>query len=229
MKESIYTIPISEVFEPKCGCPLCSLNTKLESRWVEYITGAAMMEPDVRTETNKHGFCSRHFDMMLLQRNRLSVALMLQSRLEYIGQTLCEPPAHGVFTAKAAATQVDSCFICQKLNGEFSRICGNIAALWARDADFQSLYSQQEYLCYPHYRMLWQASAKLRAPQAKAFLRESAALTLKKLLPLKENVDSFCNLFDYRNAGSQRPDKQISGAIEAAICYLTSVEDKKES
>ena len=25
MRDSIYTIPISEVFEPKCGCPICRM------------------------------------------------------------------------------------------------------------------------------------------------------------------------------------------------------------
>ena len=24
MRDSIYTIPVSEVFEPKCGCPICA-------------------------------------------------------------------------------------------------------------------------------------------------------------------------------------------------------------
>ena len=56
MKETIYTIPINEAFEAKCGCPLCTLRRKLERDSVEYIMGAAMMEPDVRIETNKRGF-----------------------------------------------------------------------------------------------------------------------------------------------------------------------------
>ena len=58
MKESIYTIPISEAFEPKRDCPFCTLKNELERHFVEYITGAAMMEPDVRIQTNKQGFCN---------------------------------------------------------------------------------------------------------------------------------------------------------------------------
>lgn len=30
-----------------------------------YITGAAMMEPDVRLETNRLGFCKEHFDQII--------------------------------------------------------------------------------------------------------------------------------------------------------------------
>ena len=47
MRESILTIPISEIFEPKCGCPICTMRNTLESHTTEYIMGAAMMEPDV--------------------------------------------------------------------------------------------------------------------------------------------------------------------------------------
>ena len=65
MKESIYTIPLTEVFEPKDGCPICRLRDILEKRMVDYITGAAMMELDVRIETNKKGFCLNHYNQML--------------------------------------------------------------------------------------------------------------------------------------------------------------------
>lgn len=37
MRDNIYTIPVSEVFEPKCGCPICRLRDTLENRCVEYI------------------------------------------------------------------------------------------------------------------------------------------------------------------------------------------------
>ena len=94
MKESIYTIPVSEVLEPRDGCPLCRMQDTLEKRAIEYIMGAAMMEPDVRQETNRQGFCSNHYNMMLSQRNRLSLALMLQSRLaELLDQNLSIQPA----------------------------------------------------------------------------------------------------------------------------------------
>ena len=79
MREDITSIPVSEVFEPKDGCPICCMRNLLEQRVAEYITGAAMMEPDVRIETNKLGFCYDHYRLILKQRNRLGVALMNRS------------------------------------------------------------------------------------------------------------------------------------------------------
>lgn len=82
MRESILTIPITDVFEPKCGCPIYRIRDTLEQHTIEYIMGAAMMEPDVRIETNKAGFCKEHFEQMRACKNRLSLALMLQTHLQ---------------------------------------------------------------------------------------------------------------------------------------------------
>ena len=88
MREDITSIPISEVFEPRDGCPICRMRDMLEARVVDYITGAAMMEPDVRIETNKQGFCFPHYQMMLAKRNRLGVALMLESHLDELDKQI---------------------------------------------------------------------------------------------------------------------------------------------
>ena len=53
MAEKIYTIPINEAFDKTLesetpDCPLCLMRNMLEKNELERITGAAMMEPDVR-------------------------------------------------------------------------------------------------------------------------------------------------------------------------------------
>ena len=37
MRESILTIPISEILEPKEGCPICRMRDMLEQRTVECV------------------------------------------------------------------------------------------------------------------------------------------------------------------------------------------------
>jgi hypothetical protein len=226
MKDSIYTIPISEVFEPKCGCPLCALYKTLEERWVDYITGAAMMEPDVRVETNRHGFCGRHFEMMLGQRNRLSVALMLQTRLAWIDENLDTAPKTSLFHKEESTAQGD-CFVCGRIDAEFRRIGSNIAAVWAREPDFRDLYAAQEFLCHPHARLLLTAgNATLKGTARAGFHEATATLTRKRLRAVKENIDAFCTLFDYRNAHAGQPDKEVAVAVERAIAYLTSGDEE---
>lgn len=82
MKETIYTIPVSEAFEKDCECPLCVLETKLENEYVEYVLGASLMEPDNRKKTNDQGFCRKHFEMVYnKQENKLGLALMMDTHM----------------------------------------------------------------------------------------------------------------------------------------------------
>ena len=83
MRDDICTIPVSEVFEVNDGCPICRMRDTIERRIIDYIMGDAMMEPDVRIETNRLGFCEHHYDKMLSHRGRLQLSLMLQIELYY--------------------------------------------------------------------------------------------------------------------------------------------------
>ena len=126
MRYDITNIPIAEVFEEMDGCPICRLRNTLENRAVEYITGAAMMEPDVRIETNKKGFCLDHYRQILGQRNRLSVALMLESHLEEVEkQIFSGPPLLGKNAkkqAKSAGRTGCTCFVCEQMEDAMEKM-----------------------------------------------------------------------------------------------------------
>ena len=119
MRYDITNIPVAEVFEERDGCPICRLRDQLEQRVVEYITGAAMMEPDIRIQTNRKGFCIDHYRQMLARRNRLSVALMLESHLDEMEKEIFAGlPLVGKSPRKqemAAARRTDDCWICSQM------------------------------------------------------------------------------------------------------------------
>lgn len=218
MKESIYTIPISDAFEGLAGCPFCEIRHTLERRWVEYITGAAMMEPDVRQKTNESGFCRKHFDMMLKQKNRLSVALMLQTHLDELGEKLM---SKSILSGKSGI-DVESCFVCEKIDTEFDRLLENTVVFWAREHDFQEMYMQQKYVCLPDCSaVLKAAKKKLRGRQLADFAGVTRELAAKRLFLLKSDIDAFCMLYDYRSAGSAPPSTEVAESIERAILFLT--------
>lgn len=218
MKESIYTIPISEAFETAEGCPFCEIRRTLVRRWVEYITGPAMMEPDVRQKTNELGFCGEHYAMMLEQKNRLSVALMLQTHLAELGGKLTSKPS---FSNKNDLN-IESCFICERISTEFDRILENTAVFWAREEGFHKLYMQQKYVCLPDCgAVLKSARKKLRGKQFAEFANVTRDLTAKRLFSLKSDIDAFCKLFDYRSAGGGPPSEDVAESIERTITFLT--------
>ncbi|MGN1089536.1 MAG: DUF6062 family protein [Huintestinicola sp.] len=225
MRESILTIPISEILEPREGCPICRMRDMLEQRTVEYIMGAAMMEPDVRIETNRAGFCRTHFTQMLGQKNRLSLALMLQSHLDEVHKGLFSRKK--LFEPKNARKQKlseinESCFVCEKIDWGMERLMRTFFEMTA-NADFRQLLREQEYICLPHYDLLQSLAPKyLQKQELDRFVSLCGELSEKYLLVLYEDVSKYCSMYDYRNTGKDADWGNSKDSIERAIAYLTS-------
>ncbi len=225
MRDSIYTIPVNEVFEPKAGCPICQLRNTLEERSVEYIMGAAMMEPDVRIETNKHGFCKTHYDQMLKQKNRLSLALMMESRLLELQQNLTpgQAPEKGGLFKKKETVKTDSCFVCNKIDWALERMFDTVLKLYAGEPSFRILYQAQDHLCLQHYKQLTgYAIGKMDKKMIKPFLSDSEKLCRNYLDEVQNDVSHYCKMFDYRNSGADADWGNSRDSIERAVYFLTS-------
>lgn len=228
MKDTIYTIPISEVFEPKEGCPICRMRDMLEERSIEYIMGAAMMEPDVRVETNRTGFCEDHLRRMLPRKNRLSIGLMFQSHLDYLRQEIIgtAAPMRGKDPrTEKAKTVAGGCFVCGRIAQSMDRMLDTTLRMWEKEQSFRTLFSEQEFLCFPHYqRLLCTAQEKLGRKIYPAFSEAIGLLALKKLDGLKTDIDDFCNLFDYRSPASGPVPEHLRTSIERTAAFLSARE-----
>ncbi len=228
MRESILTIPISEIFEPKCGCPICLMRNTLEDHTTEYIMGAAMMEPDVRIETNKLGFCREHFGQLLKQKNRLSLALMLQTHLDTLNKnafakkSFLEPKGKKL---KAISSVNSTCFVCEKIEWGMARLMVTVFDMYENSEDFRRLFAQQEYICLPHCEMLCNlAKEKMNKRYGPDFIDECIRLAKKQSEMLYDDVSHFCSMFDYRNSGPDADWGNSRDSIERAIKFLTSRE-----
>lgn len=229
MRESILTIPINEVFEKKCGCPICSMRDELEQHSVEYIMGAAMMEPDVRIETNKTGFCKIHFEQMRACKNRLSLALMLQTHLQELQKHVFDDKkfletkeGKSKRTAEKVGKIVNDCFVCNKIEWGLSRLLGNMFDLYKNEGEFRQLYAEQEFLCLPHYKILMSLTEEMDKDYRKQFREVSAQLVKKYLDELEKDVSHYCKMYDYRNTGKDADWGNSKDSIERAIKFLTS-------
>ena len=92
MREKIHTIPVVESFEAGDECPFCHLLRQTEQRTIRYFAGpgASYMEPEVRGNTNREGFCPSHLQKLYDYGNALGAALMLQTHCEDILLDLVE-------------------------------------------------------------------------------------------------------------------------------------------
>ncbi len=227
MREDITSIPVSEVFEPRDGCPVCRMRDLLEKRVAEYITGAAMMEPDVRIETNRLGFCIDHYRLILKQRNRLGVALMLESHLAEMEKTVFHGAPligkSGRKQAKSASERTETCFLCRQVDWAMERMLATVCRLWENEADFRKLFSEQPSLCLPHFTALVSAAeggmSKKRVPE---FAKAAADLSRKTLSELHGDVAHFCKMFDYRSSSEGADWGNSRDAVERAVQYLTT-------
>ena len=226
MRESILTIPVNEIFEPRDGCPICRMRDMLEKRTTEYIMGAAMMEPDVRIETNRLGFCKTHFDQMLKQKNRLSLALMLQTRLETVKHEVFDRSGlidNKQKRVKSLVKNNSTCFVCSKVDWAMERLMVTVFDMYKNSKEFRELFQDQPYICMPHCEMLLNLlQSGLDKRTALDFRDDVLKLGKKQVELLYKDVSHFCSMFDYRNNGENADWGNSRDAVERAVEFVTS-------
>lgn len=230
--EQIYTIPVNEAFEASaadssCGCPMCAIYRKLEENELDLILGASMMEPDVRIKTNKQGFCHTHYDMMFVRKNRLGMALTLESHLAELKKDLGKGLL-GALTgrpdqkpAKRIAALEDSCYVCKRIDFHFQHMAETAVLLFDTDETFVEKLKAQPYLCLPHYRLLLEKAAeRLSKKKLPQFCQLTERVVKGYLETLSEDISWFCKKFDYRY--DKEPWKNSKDSVERAIKFLRS-------
>ena len=227
--EQIYTIPVNEAFEASaadksCGCPFCTLYNKLEDDELELILGASMMEPDVRIKTNKTGFCRSHYDMMFVRKNRLGMALTLESHLDELmgdikDKGLLSKP--GDRPMNRITKLESSCYLCDRIEFNFKHMIETAVLLWESDEEFDGKLKAQPYFCLPHYnRLLSVASDRLQKKKFAEFEKICADIVNHYIASLKDDVSWFCKKFDYRY--DSEPWYESRDSVERAIKFLRS-------
>ena len=224
--ETIYTIPVNEAFEASaadksCGCPFCTLYNKLEDDELELILGASMMEPDVRIQTNKEGFCKTHYDMMFTRKNRLGMALTLESHLAELthdikDKALAKP---GDPAMKRIAALESTCYVCRRIEFNFAHMIETAVILWDTDEDFRPKLKAQPYFCLPHYRrFIDYASRRLGKKQYAEFEKEASEIENAYIEKLNGDISWFCKKFDYRY--DEEPWYDSKDAVERAMKFI---------
>ncbi len=214
MKESIYTIPISAAFDSECGCPLCALHAKLEEDSLQYVMGPAMMEPDVRIETNRQGFCARHLVRMMDMRNRLSLALILESLTDRLA-------AEG---AAGLATLRGGCYVCRRVENFMGHFFENTVLMWKTEPEFAVRLAARPDICLPHVAaLLAAAGGALRRRDSSSFEKAVMSPLARRVALTHDHLSAFCKSFDHRSAGRALTEEETY-AVERATALLTGEE-----
>ena len=226
--ENIYTIPVNEAFEASaadntCGCPFCALYNKLEDDQLDLILGASMMEPDVRIKTNEEGFCRTHYDMMFTRKNRLGMALTLESHLAELKKDLKGGMLvkRGDKAVKRIEKLEGSCFVCRRIEFNFEHMIETAVILWNVDEEFRPKLLAQPYFCLPPLsRMLKYAQKKLDKKTYAEFEKAVFSIEDGYIEKISEDVSWFCKKFDYRY--ENEPWKDSKDSVERSMKLLRS-------
>lgn len=216
--EKLYTIPVNEAFDEckndhSLGCPFCRLHDKLEDNELELILGASMMEPDIRIKTNELGFCGDHFNMMFNRKNRLGLALMLESHLDVLRNHM---------DLKKLEKLENTCYVCGRIEYSLTKMIENAVLLWENDPAFDRKIRSQPYFCLPHHRRFMEyAKLRLNKKKFNAFSEVVSEVTERYFDELRNDVSWFCKKFDYRY--NDEPWHNSKDAVERAIKFLNNV------
>ena len=222
MRDDICTIPVSEVFEKNDGCPICRMRDTIEERMIDYILGDAMMEPDVRIETNKVGFCEYHYDKMMSRRGRLQLALMLQTHINEINEGIFKKKLFNTDSKKeqSAKKVSDSCFICSKIEWGMSRLIDTVYRCYENERDFRDMFNNQSAFCLPHYeRLLNGATKKNMHSHCGEFSDNLNRITAEYSNKLYADLSKYCTMYDYRSR--ENADwGDCRDAVERTVAFL---------
>ena len=230
MKEQIYTIPVNTAFEKSqadkaCGCPFCTMKEILQKNELDLITGASMMEPDIRIKTNELGFCKKHYDMMLTMKNRLGIALMLESHLDETAKKVKAKGFVPLIKGKGNAVCEDlkkleeSCYVCGKIEFHIDKMFECAVYLWSTEEDFRKKTADQPFFCLPHYRRFIEyAKRDMSKKDYDDFYKAVSGIENAYMDTLRGDVSWFCKKFDYRYA--DEPWGNSKDSIERATAFL---------
>ena len=232
MPDHIHTIPVLEALRDPQGCAFCVMHRNLEQSSVQFITGPAYMEDDVRMDTNRTGFCSRHMKAIYDEQNRLGLGLMLHTHLQQLSHDLANlartksaPPLFGKDTGGPAAKMAahltavtNDCYVCRKVANTFERYIDTFFYLWHKGGDEGKLIASQAGYCLPHFTQLLSHAVTLGRSKRERFMAEIVPTQLQFIKTMEEDLEWFTLKFDHRNMNE--PWKNSKDALPRAMALL---------
>lgn len=239
MKETIYTIPINEAFDEKCGCAMCNIENRIEIEEIEYTLGPAMMEPDFRINSNDKGFCQKHYKSLLENSKALPLALVLQTHIQQqnkniFDKRIAKSSKGGVFkkqcdeiiSAKNIISKIEKlnndCIICERVNHTMNRYFDNLIYMWKTQEDFRQKFSIREGFCIPHFsKLLSFAINGLNEREFKDFYHTLINMQEISQKEIYNDISAFTKLFDHNS--NTMPTDNVKNSIKRSINKISGL------
>jgi hypothetical protein len=206
---------VHDAYAADAECPLCALRAQAEQAYLRSFTHSRVMEPNVRVQTNRTGFCPDHYRQLYDGEGKLGLALMvhthlqealpgLRAALETLGG-----PGGGRRAGRrlsdagqAIASLRGSCFICGLLDADVDRWVFTILYLYAKDPEFPPRLRASRGFCLGHFLAVRRAADRMLRPDRRdRFLADLTPLMTGSLERLEREVQEFTQLYQDSNRG----------------------------
>ena len=229
MKETLYTIPLTDAFKAQGECPFCYIERNVEQDLLDFVlgSGSSYMESDVREATDKAGFCRSHFKKMFDYGNTLGNGWILkthyvQMNKEFGQQLKMYSPQKASFLNKFGKNSSSgnplttwirekekSCYICQRFDDTYARYLDTFFFMYKKDDEMTHMLEQSKGLCLHHYGDVCEAAdLKLNEKQKEIFFPLINSLMAKNLEKVGNDVSWLVEKFDYRNKDADWKDSK---------------------
>ena len=235
MAEQLFTIPVNEAFEGTSECPFCEMYKNIENSAIEFTLGPSYMEDDNREVTDRLGFCSVHIRQLYSRKNRLGLALMMNTHMNKLlrdlksaadegpgekgglfKKTTGEPPV-----VKMIHTVESTCFVCQRIDPVFDRYVDTFFYLWKKEPEFKNKVAASKGFCLSHYARLYEEGVKRFGKQeADNLIATLNKVFFENLERVNADTSWFIDKFDHRNA--DKPWNNSRDALPRAITKVNS-------
>ena len=211
MKYELETIPIWDTYTTNPHCPLCTLEKKAESTYIDFFLGNSVMNPEMRVQVNKTGFCPHHFTGLYKRgENRHGLGLMTQTHMKRVREKLSLNKKAEVLKGSAKKITAffkklkeieEQCMICNRLENTLKRYAFTIVYLWKKDASFRKQYSESRGVCLHHLPLLLSMSREaLRGREQEEFTRITLELTDRYLEKAEKDLLVFTGKYGFEKA-----------------------------
>ncbi|MEG0847639.1 DUF6062 family protein [Niameybacter sp.] len=244
MKDTLYTIPLTDAFNAEDECPFCFIHRRLEQDAISFTLGASYMEDDIRAQTDRLGFCKDHYKKLYDYGNRLGLAFILHTHYQKLEKDLdkmfgnLDTSSPSLFKRLKHATQtntsesslatsplheqLDSCYICERIERNFTRYMETFFYLLESNEEFKTLFLNSKGMCLEHFTALLElAPYRLKGETKTFFMNTSKQMLKENLKRLEEDLSWFIDKNDYRNNAA--PWKTSQDAIPRGIQKLTGI------
>ena len=220
MKETLYTIPLTDAFNAADECPFCFIERNVEQDLLDFVlgSGSSYMESDIREATDKAGFCRSHFKKMFDYGNTLGNGWILKTHYEKMNLELKQQvkmfsPGKVSFLNKLTKADTSgnaiqnwvkekeaSCYICNRFKDTYARYMDTFFFMYKKDNDMAQMLKNSKGLCLHHFGDVCEhADQQLNDKQKEAFYPLLFDLMIQNLERVGEDVSWLVEKFDYRN------------------------------